>query len=1339
MPERIGGRYEVLERLGRGGMAVVYRVRDTSLGGEVALKQLTEATDPRKARDRRLLFEREYSTLAQLSHPSVIEAYDFGLDPNGPYYTMELLDGGDLLERAPLPWRQVCALFFQVCSSLSLLHARGLVHRDITPRNVRCTRDGRAKLIDFGALGEMGPGTRTVGTPAFVAPEVLQQTALDARADLYSLGATLYFALTAVAPFEVKSFAELREAWAHPARPPSEIARDVPASLDALVLALLHIDPVLRPRSAFEVMQRLAASAELEQAESELVSQAYLTTPRLTGRDAEQRQFRQQLRAALQGRGGAIAFEGASGLGRSRLLDACALEAKTLGATVVRLSGSVTGNKPFAAAQVLGTQLLVALPELAKRATVEANVELLLRAGAMAPLGDLSVERHVLLAALGSWVETVARAQPLVLAVDDVERIDEASLALLAALAHAAHVLIVLAGDVPPGSGESPTLSVLRRQCVRASIGPLTTLEIESLLRSVLGTPANFALLVEYIYGASQGNPRDALALTRQMLEHGALRYADGQWILPDRKTLQTLPASADAAWNARIAALPPLALRLLQLQALALSGAFTRHDYAVLAGCPVDHALAALQRHGLLRAEGEAYRIARPSQRALLVAQLSAAEVVTAHRALAALCVQSGRPTLLAVHHMLLGGERESALDRLAELFAALSDQANLLEHSGLEPHEVGDCLVSAFESAQELRRKPREIHEIARALTGISVLTDPRYHERYAPAWLARLIEDSGLADYRALTHVPAGERLSTALTQAASRYEATPERERVYRVDEAIKFLARYVSMSLPVGARGRNVRLLKSLPELLEPFAGLSPVLHAVWQHSIALQDGSHFARPRTASVRYLAVYEELLPIPETQFRYVAQFRMTVVYLLAMFDTWQGDPRYVRWIETLDRDPLQRSQANVLRSAVSMYQGDLESADRFRRQAEILAVQVSEQPAIGPEWSDYKASIQCRDLAGVRRYLDQVAVLANEIPRWRSVAKAAEGWFQWLRGDHAAAVAAFEECLALEPPTPFNFDLHLWIWCEAMAGYLLALVDLGRAAQARDVGVAALQLCCELGVELLDDDIAHALALAESALGDHRSAAARLDALIAAAADSVHGRLSFHCEARARVAIRAGDAAAAAHFADLATRDARSGQGHRLLQRHGRMLDEARRAGIDLKLSASGFTSAVLGIPVVQLPAAASGKLEALQELPPSERAGKLLELLCQSAQLGAGHLYAANDTGLRRLASRAAAADPALDAFATGFFTQQLDDALYTAALTQIGESEPPLGYWVANDGTQYALLILTHPVSGKLQYQGLVAFIAQARRPLPKAARELASALAGELASCATG
>ena len=137
---------------------------------------------------------------------------------------MELLDGGDLRERAPLPWREACALLCDVCSSLALLHSRRLVHRDVSPRNVRCTADGRAKLIDFGAMVPVGPGDAHRRHAAVRGARGAQSVALDARTDLFSLGATLYYALTGRVPFPARSFADLcgclaaRAGRAEPAR-----------------------------------------------------------------------------------------------------------------------------------------------------------------------------------------------------------------------------------------------------------------------------------------------------------------------------------------------------------------------------------------------------------------------------------------------------------------------------------------------------------------------------------------------------------------------------------------------------------------------------------------------------------------------------------------------------------------------------------------------------------------------------------------------------------------------------------------------------------------------------------------------------------------------------------------------------------------------------------------------------------------------------------------------------------------------------------------------------------------------------------------------------------------
>ena len=136
------------------------------------------------------MLQREYQTLVTLRHPHIIQVYDFGVDEQGPYYTMELLDGADLRSKSPLSWRDVCAYLREVASSLALLHSRRLLHCDVSAANIYLTREGRAKLLDFGTLASFGRNTVIAGAAPMIAPEVLRREELDQRVDLYALGAT---------------------------------------------------------------------------------------------------------------------------------------------------------------------------------------------------------------------------------------------------------------------------------------------------------------------------------------------------------------------------------------------------------------------------------------------------------------------------------------------------------------------------------------------------------------------------------------------------------------------------------------------------------------------------------------------------------------------------------------------------------------------------------------------------------------------------------------------------------------------------------------------------------------------------------------------------------------------------------------------------------------------------------------------------------------------------------------------------------------------------------------------------------------------------------------------
>jgi len=254
------GQYVLRRKLGEGGMGEVYLAEHRLLKRPCAVKLI----HPERAGDAALLrrFEREVKATTRLAHPNAVQVYDYGHADDGTFfYVMEYLPGLTLEEvvrrYGPLPPARVACLLQQVCGALREAHTLGLVHRDIKPGNIMvCRIGGRAdvaKLLDFGLVHDLvhrDPGTKLthaggiLGTPEFMSPEQARgEPAPDPRSDLYSLGATAYYALTGVPPFTRPSLIETLYAQLNsPVRPPAELRPDVPADLQAVVLRCLAKD-----------------------------------------------------------------------------------------------------------------------------------------------------------------------------------------------------------------------------------------------------------------------------------------------------------------------------------------------------------------------------------------------------------------------------------------------------------------------------------------------------------------------------------------------------------------------------------------------------------------------------------------------------------------------------------------------------------------------------------------------------------------------------------------------------------------------------------------------------------------------------------------------------------------------------------------------------------------------------------------------------------------------------------------------------------------------------------------------------------------------------------------
>jgi len=265
--DAINDRYEVVEPLGYGGMAQVYRAKDRHLGREVAVKILRPSlTDSDQAR-----FLREIRILASLSHPNVVRIYDLGTEQGVEdlvYFVMELVDGGMVTDLGPFesdlePALRLLDVAINMARALAYVHRQGIIHRDLTPHNILLTAQGDVKVMDFGlihlaAASRLTRTGRTLGTPQYMAPEQAKGEVLDARADLYALGAVLFHMLTGGPPFAADSDqAVLFQHVYETLNMPHDINPHVPEMLSQLVAQLLDKRPECRPPSGDAVADAL--------------------------------------------------------------------------------------------------------------------------------------------------------------------------------------------------------------------------------------------------------------------------------------------------------------------------------------------------------------------------------------------------------------------------------------------------------------------------------------------------------------------------------------------------------------------------------------------------------------------------------------------------------------------------------------------------------------------------------------------------------------------------------------------------------------------------------------------------------------------------------------------------------------------------------------------------------------------------------------------------------------------------------------------------------------------------------------------------------------------------
>src|SRR5215218_5147420 len=274
MPELLGkiGPYELLRRLGAGGMGEVFLAYDERLDRQVAIKRIR--SDKSATSERRERFRREARVAARLNHPAIVQVYDVLAEGDVDSIVMEAVEGTDLrtlIAGRPLPLEAAIVIARDVADGLAEAHRQGIVHRDLKSENVLVTPAGRAKITDFGIakrlLAEKTEDSLTanghvMGTYRAMSPEQARGEEVDHRSDLFSFGILLYEMLTGRSPFAAENELAMLHRIVHDRQAPvREVHPAVPEELSLLVDHLLEKDPRLRPRSAGELGRELAPMA----------------------------------------------------------------------------------------------------------------------------------------------------------------------------------------------------------------------------------------------------------------------------------------------------------------------------------------------------------------------------------------------------------------------------------------------------------------------------------------------------------------------------------------------------------------------------------------------------------------------------------------------------------------------------------------------------------------------------------------------------------------------------------------------------------------------------------------------------------------------------------------------------------------------------------------------------------------------------------------------------------------------------------------------------------------------------------------------------------------------
>ena len=728
-------RYQIVERIGAGGLGVVYKVEDRASGKVQAMKVMPRDRGTANLRS-------EFLALARLRHDNIVSVSDYGLTDSGhDFFTMEYVSGPSLLEAVgEVPSTRFYQIIGGVLRALAFIHARGMVHADVKPSNILIdaallARDPSraARLVDFGLAAAIDdPGaTSARGTFPYAAPEVYAGR-LDARSDLYSVGVAMYEMATGVQPYTGRN---VREVLAAQRRGPPEDPRthraDLPAALADLICALVDPAPGARPQTADEV---LAYINDIAGTDFAIVDSQPLVdlSGVLVGRERDVATLQRCWRDARDGAGTTVLLCGEEGIGKSRLMTELRLFVQLDGGHVYTAEVAARSDKPYAGIAKLVRGLLASAGAGAKELNEWRHTLAPLLGGRGEPAQADRASRFALAEAVTGVILQLASSQPLLLLIDDVHLADAATVELLSYLVRSvpdASVLMVLgarqnlfatkAGDFSGDVSESRVTHIdsalhSAERGQRIDLPPLDRTSVFRLAEQAFG--ADIAKHInDDLFRVSGGNPAHATRALEMLVQNGSVGRERGAWILKVDTPTIPLPADVRVSTLSRISQLPAHTRRVLNAAAV-LGESFTRDVLSeLIAGdddddetglgieTGVDPALAEAVRGRLIVADATSgiFRFTHNRVANLLYRELPEADRIELHKRAAAILEQKVKDggnvsSGGLAHHYLAVGDYEQSVQwglRAADEHSQSHDHHGALEwYHRLRPYVAGE-----------------------------------------------------------------------------------------------------------------------------------------------------------------------------------------------------------------------------------------------------------------------------------------------------------------------------------------------------------------------------------------------------------------------------------------------------------------------------------------------------------------------------------------------------------------------------------------------------------------------------------------------------------------------